>query len=107
MFFGLAGGVGYYFSTFQNFDGYYDYPTNTYELQEDGSTRKNNNFQIGFSPVFGADFKLGSKYKGSVIGISLAYESWYRNVRDFDFTNTDGGYSGFSIITSYRYNLSK
>jgi hypothetical protein len=106
LFLGLAGGVGYYFSTMQNFDGYYDSPSNTYDLEADGM-RKDNNFQVGFSPVIGAGFKLGPKGEGGEIEVSLSYESWYSHVRDWEFSNTSGGYRGFSLITAYRYNFNR
>lgn len=106
LFLGLAGGIGYYFSTMRNFDGYYDYPSSTYDLYEDGM-RKDNNLQLGFSPVIGAGFKLGPESEGGEIELCLSYESWYENIRDWEFSNTNGGYRGFSLITAYRYNFNQ
>jgi len=105
LFLGLGGGIGYYFTNRQNLDGYYDYLSNTYDLRQDGGARTSNNFQVGFSPVLGVGFNLGPKMKGGEIEIALAYESWYRNVRDWEFSNTDGGYRGLSLTTSYRFNF--
>ncbi len=95
LFFGLGGGIGLQLETLT----YYE------ELQDGSRTDKRVGnpdamFQLGWKPVVGASFKIGTKTSPSEIELSLSRESWHSVLE----SNPDK-FNWVGLAMAYRYNF--